>query len=324
MREKGWDVTVVASPDVRLAAVAERERVRMAAVSMSREIDLRRDAVSLVRLVRLVRRLRPDVVVASTPKAGLLGMLAAWAAGVSGRVYGQWGLRLETTTGLKRRILWVAEWAACRASGVVHVAGPSLGAAVVRLGLAPPGKTVVLGAGSTNGVEVSRFESPNPVAVAALRATVGIPEGTPVVGFVGRFTRDKGIAELVGAFERLRASRPGLRLLLVGSSEEGDPVEESVLDRIRTDPDILTPGYLDDPAASYALMSVLAFPSYREGFPNVPLEAAAAGLPVVAASATGSVDAVVDGHTGSLVPVGNAGALADGLAVRQVVDLTVG
>jgi glycosyltransferase involved in cell wall biosynthesis len=189
----------------------------------------------------------------------------------------------------------------------------SLGARYVALGLAPARAVQTAGAGSSNGIVAERFAAPDPDAVAALRARLGLPEGTPVVGFVGRFTRDKGIAELVEAFGLLRAERPALRLLLVGSPEPGDPVAPDVLAHIDADPAIQTPGFLPDTAASYALMRVLAFPSHREGFPNVPLEAAAAGLPVVAARATGSVDAVVDGATGALVPLGDAAGLARAL-----------
>ena len=313
MRARGWRVTLVTGPDPRLAAVAAREGVEAVAVPIAREIAPAADARTLAALVPLLRRLRPDVVNASTPKAGLLGMLAARAAGVPARVYVLRGLRLETATGARRRILATTERAAAACAHRVVPVSPSLGRRAVEMGLVPARKLVSVGAGSSNGIAAARFADPDPAAIADLRERLSLPAGTPVVGFVGRFTRDKGIAELVEAFDLLRATRPDLRLLLVGAPEPGDPVAPGVLARIAADPAIRAPGFLPDPAASYALMSVFAFPSRREGFPNVPLEAAAAGLPVVAARATGSVDAVVDGETGRLVPLGDARALADAL-----------
>jgi glycosyltransferase involved in cell wall biosynthesis len=150
----------------------------------------------------------------------------------------------------------------------------------------------------------------------ALRAKLGIPPSAPVLGFVGRLVRDKGISELIEAFQKLSAARPDLRLLLVGGFEAGDPVSPETKAYIQNEPRIILTGYVANTASYYQLMQVLTLPSHREGFPGVSLEAQASGLPVVVSDATGVIDSIVDGVTGTMVPVGDADTLAskiDGL-----------
>jgi glycosyltransferase involved in cell wall biosynthesis len=140
-----------------------------------------------------------------------------------------------------------------------------------------------------------------------------IPLEAQVVGFVGRLTRDKGVAELVKAFSRLCETSAVVWLLLVGDFEDGDPLPPDVRRTIETDSKIIRTGFVPDAAVYYHLMDVLALPTYREGFPTTILEAHAAGKPVVATRATGVADAVVDGVTGVLVSIGDVEALTRGL-----------
>jgi glycosyltransferase involved in cell wall biosynthesis len=135
------------------------------------------------------------------------------------------------------------------------------------------------------------------------------------LGFVGRLTRDKGIPELLDAYDRLLSQFPDLWLLLVGDYEEGDPIDPLLRDRIETDPKILRSGFVEQIEPYYQVIDVLVLPTYREGFPNVILEAHAAGKPVVATRATGVVDAVIDSVTGILVPIGDSEELAKAIAL---------
>jgi len=311
LQRAGFQPTVLSSPGPLLDSVSAREGVPTIPVSMKREIAPWQDLKSLCRIYRTIRRLRPAIVDASTPKAGLLTGIAAWLARVPCRVYTLRGLRLETATGLKRAILWATEWIACACAHRVVCVSPSLRARAIGLKLVSPAKSTVLGNGS-QGVDLRRYSPVNRASAAteSLRHSLGIPLHVPVIGFVGRFVRDKGIRQLVEAFQTLRVRHPDLHLLLVGDFEEGDRVEPEIRHGVELEATVIRPGFVSDTTPYYALMDVLVLPTYREGFPGVPLEAQASAVPVVTTRATGAVDSVIDGVTGILVPVGDASALA--------------
>lgn len=312
LRDAGYDPILVSSPGEQLRRIGRDAGVRYAAISMTREIAPLHDLLSLWRFYRFMRKARPTLADVGTPKAGLIGGIAAWLSGVPCRIYTLHGLRLETTTGLKRILLTLTERVACACAHRVICVSPSLRQRAIELKLVSAEKTTVLGSGSCRGVDVHRFspEGRNSDEKERLAKGLGISTGAPVTGFVGRLTRDKGIHELVTAFAHLRRKWPGLRLLLVGDFEEGDPIPPVIRQQLATDPGIVHAGFVSDPAPYYGLMDVLVLPSYREGFPYTPLEAQACGIPVVTTTATGAVDSVVDGETGFHVPVGDWETLA--------------
>jgi lipopolysaccharide/colanic/teichoic acid biosynthesis glycosyltransferase len=317
MRDAGYDVVAVTSPGARQAVFAEQEGARVVSLDMPRRITVGRDLVAVVRLTRLMRRERPAVVNAHTPKGGLLGMLAACAARVPARIYHLRGLPLDTATGTRRAVLAAAERLSCALAHRVVAVSPSLRTRAIELSLCPPDKVVVLGEGGGDGIDARHDFAPAPADAARraeLRARLGIPPDAPVVGFVGRLVRDKGVVELTAAWQAVAAQVPEAHLVVAGSAEPRDPVPPGILEDLANASGVHLLGHVDDPRALYPVFDVLALPTYREGFPVVLLEAAALALPAVATRVTGCVDAVVDGETGKLVAPGDAEALAEALA----------
>jgi len=321
-QNKGFAVTVL-SPKGRKGEwkVPRPEGIPFIEVPMEEAIAPLRDLASLWRLWRTIRALRPAVSNVGTPKAGLLGGFAAWLNRVPCRFYMLHGLRFETTKGLKRRILIYAERLACLFAHRVICVSESVREKAIASGLTTRARAVVLGSGSCNGVDASRFAAtPDRMRRAAeLRCQLGIPAPAPVVAFVGRLTRDKGIPELMEAFWRLDNQFPDLRLLLVGCFQDKDPLPADTRRCVETHPRVVFAGAVQDTATYYAIADVVVLPSHREGLPMVVLEAYAAGKPVVGASATGIVNIVVDGENGLLFPIGDVPALAEALA-RLIAD----
>ncbi|QFP75894.1 sugar transferase [Deinococcus sp. AJ005] len=321
-RNKNYDVHLATSPSASKAIeqIAHQEGINAHSIRMQREISLFKDAASLVRMLHLMKQLRPEIVNSGTPKAGLIGSVAAALLSIPVRVYTLHGLRLDTTNGPKRILLTWMERLACVCAHRVICVSPSLRDRAIELKLVSPVKALVLASGTCNGINAQRFlpEFTSTEQLLTLKNDLALPANAPVIGFVGRFVKDKGIAELLQAFGRLHEANPRTRLLLVGDYEQGDPVAADVRHTIETHPGIVRAGFVPDTAPYYQLMDVLALPTYREGFPTAPLEAAAAAKPVVATNATGAVDAVVDGVTGFTVPVGDTGALAD--ALRRLLE----
>jgi lipopolysaccharide/colanic/teichoic acid biosynthesis glycosyltransferase len=315
MAGRGWDVHVASAPGIALEQFGRDHDVITHALPLTRRISPAADLRALGKLLRLMLELRPDVVHAGTPKAGLLGTLAATLAGTPVRIYHLRGLPLATATGVKRRVLAATERLSCALSTAVLCQSRSLGEEAVSRGLCRRDQIRVLLHGSSNGVDARRFDPDAlpPDARARTRLELGIAPTAPVVGFVGRLVRDKGIAELCVAYHELKQRVTGVELLLVGFFDDTDPVDPETRADLERDERVHIVPFTEDVVRYYRAMDVVAFPSHREGFPNVPLEAAAMRLPVVTTRVTGCVDAVEDGVTGLVVPPMNPRALASAL-----------
>lgn len=308
--DAGFHVTVLSSPGDLLDLMEHDEGVATLRVPMQRGIAPVADLLSLYRLWRLLLKLKPDVVEFSTPKAGFLGMIAAFLAGIPHRVYFLRGLKLESLHGIRRLVLLLTERAAAACAHVVLCNSGSLRKKALEIGLASDEKLHILGPGSSNGINAVRFRP----GVSDVRKQFGIPEGARVLGFVGRLTRDKGIPELIDAFERIFPVMPYVYLLLVGWFDEAeDALKRELRSRILANPHIVCTGFVVDAAPCYQAMDLLVLPSMREGFPNVVLEASASGIPVISTLSTGARDSVVHGKTGLLVRFGDRDALFDAI-----------
>lgn len=314
LREAGLRVVLISSPGVLADQITAEEGVEHVAIPMERGLSPLADLVSLFRLFVTLCRLRPDLAEFSTPKAGLLGNIASFFCRVPVRIYVLRGLRLETAFGLMRRILRLSERLAAACSHLVVCNSESLREKAFALGIAPRRKLRIIGGGSSGGVDVRHFAPRGRSESELMRARLGVAPRAPVVGFVGRLTRDKGIPELLLAFDRLLPRFPEARLLLVGWFDDSeDALSDVQRAQIVNHPGVICTGFVSDTAPYYHAMDLMVLPTWREGFPNAVLEAAASGVPVVSTLVTGARDAVLHNQTGLLVFPGDPAALAEAM-----------
>ncbi|MCQ2266415.1 MAG: glycosyltransferase family 4 protein [Bacteroidaceae bacterium] len=299
LSEEGHDIVALSSPDSDLHSLGEREGVRTIGVEMARQISPWSDLRSLWKLWRVFRRERPDMVHSMTPKAGLLSMIAARLAGVPLRVHTFTGLVWPTERGLKRLILQTTDRLTCLCATHIIPEGQGVMHDLQREITHKPMR--VLGYGNVRGVDMEYYqprniEQPgNADSIDNLEHLENLaPLNHPVFLFVGRILPDKGVRELVEAFLRLRRGT----LLLVGPTEQALPLPENER--------IIQVGMQADVRPWMEMADVLVLPSYREGFPNVVLEAGAMELPCIVTDINGSREIVVEGETGLIVPARSA------------------
>lgn len=314
-KEKGHDVHLVTSPGEELMEVANREGCKTTALKMEREISLKNDLVSFIKVLWLLIKERPDVVNAGTPKASLLFLFASWLTRSPRRIYTLHGLRYQTTTGLKRKILIACEKLASGCATHVMAVSESVKQAYVTDVSISPSNMLVINKGSCNGfeaeaIDVEKLRNENR---KKLQDKYGLSDDNYVIGFVGRFVKDKGIEELYRAFKKLYKTDSKVRLLLVGHFEDGDPLPEQLKHEMENDISVIITGFVSDVLPLYSIMNVYVLPTYREGLPYTALEAAACQLPVITTTATGARDSIEHGRTGIIVPCKEVDSLASAI-----------
>ena len=312
--DAGIDLTLVSSPDAELE-LFHTVPVRCYPIPMAREPAPLRDLRSLIVLTRFLQRERFDIVHSSTPKAGLLTALAGFLARVPIRIHTFTGQPWMSMRGIVRRLIRAFDFVIGRLDTHLYADSHSQRDFLIAEGLIPADKIRVLGDGSISGVDLQRYDlSRLAGARAERRAQLGIAATATVIIFLGRVNRDKGIVELVDAFQILCAQHADVHLVLVGPLEpEHDPLPAQTLEKISVDPSIHVVGFQAKPEEYLALADIFCLPSYREGFGSVVIEAGALGLPSVVTRVTGLTDAVVDGETGLIVPPKDVPGLAQAL-----------
>lgn len=308
--KKGYEVHLITSSGPELES-EELKNVHVHVVPMKREIAPFADFIALLKIIRIYFQVKPDISNVSTPKASLLCTIASFLSATKIRIYSIIGLRLETCYGAKRKLLYFLEKLMIRLSTKCIAVSPSLRKVLLDEKLVTEDKVEVLASGSYNGIQLDRLKR-DEVAISKIRNDLQL--SGPVIGFVGRLTRDKGVSDLVNSFLLLLKDKPDLNLLLVGDFEEGDPVSDHIVEIINNNPSIIHEKFVSNPAAYYYNMDIFVLPTYREGFGNVLIEAAYCHLPVITTNATGAKDAVINEVTGLVVEVGNISAL------KQAID----
>lgn len=307
-----YEVTAVSAEKERLQQFGKANQVGTYFVDLTRKITPIKDIKAVVTLYRYFRKEKPLIVHTHTPKAGIVGMLAAFLARVPLRLHTVAGLPLMEATGVKRFILDVVEKSTYLFATKVYPNSKGLYDFILSEGYTTPKKLHIIGGGSSNGIDTTFF---NPTlftseALQQKRNELRIPETDFVFVFVGRLVKDKGINELVAAFTKLQAEKENVSLLLVGPLEADlDPLTPETLTLMETSNKIHSVGYQDDVRVFFALSNALVFPSYREGFPNVVMQAGAMGLPAIVSDINGCNEIIIEGHNGCIIPVKNEAAL---------------
>lgn len=308
----GFEVIIVSGPGEEISILAKKENARLFTINFTKKITPVTDFFQLLRIIRLIRQERPDIINAGNPKSGFLIMLASWITGHKKRVFTLHGLLSDTKTGLIRRLITTTEKIACGIAGKVIVVSSTLKTHAEKRKILSLGKGVVIGKGSANGIDLHLFSRNEAIMAQAmrLRKQFGFNGNEIVLGFIGRLSKDKGIDLLFNAFNTLKRIYPFLRMVLAGPIVEENLFSKHLLHQLYHDENIFYLGKLYDVTPIYEVIDILIVPSLREGFGNVLIEAAAMETPVVASDIPGCKDALQPGVNGELFERGNVDALA--------------
>lgn len=304
-----YNVIAAGSDIDHLTFISESVNVKVREIKMKREISPFYDLFSLYQLIKLFYNEKPDIVHANTPKGSLLAMVAARICRVPHRIYTVTGLRFETASGRFRMLLVAMEKLTCACASKVIPEGEGVKSTLIQEKITSKPLHKILN-GNINGIDLIYFDKNKDV----IQAMQCLKSSDFTFVFVGRMVKDKGIHELVRAFITCNGLYPSTRLLLVGELEtELDPVDKDVLNQIQNHSKIQWVGYQSDVRPYLAASDVFAFGSYREGFPNVVLQAGAMALPSIVTDISGCNEIIINGINGIIIPPKNQDAMFDAM-----------
>jgi glycosyltransferase involved in cell wall biosynthesis len=305
--KKGFEVILISGPGEEISLLAKLENARLYNINFTKRISPFNDLMNLIRIIRIIRTEKPELVNAGNPKSGFLIMLACWLTRIPNRIFTLHGLLSDTKSGFAEWLITLTEKISCRIAKKVIVVSPSLKEHAIRRKILRPAKGIVIEKGSSNGIDLEYF-SRNPETIASakkLQHDLKLAGNEMIMGFVGRLSKDKGIDLLFAAFNRLKKDYPLIRLLIAGPIERGDPFSRKTWHQLYEDDHVFYLGKLLDIAPVYCLMDFLLLSSFREGFGNVLIEAAAMEVPVIAPDIPGCRDSLKPGYNGELFHSGD-------------------
>jgi glycosyltransferase involved in cell wall biosynthesis len=307
MLSKYFDVVAVSSPDSELKEIEKREDVRCVAVPMERHISIFKDAISLFKMIMVIHTEKPYIVHSMTPKAGLISMIAAWINRVPVRMHTYTGLVFPTEKGLKQKVLIAMDRLLCACATYINPEGRGVMNDLKKYNITQKPLHIIAN-GNVRGIDLNYYMRSDDVMAKAQ----SLRDDTKFTFcFVGRIVGDKGINELITAFEKLKDEKgDSIRLLLVGPKEANlDPLKPDTNEMMDEDEDIVLCGSQTDVRPYYAASDAFVFPSYREGFPNTVLEAGAMGLPSIVTDINGCNEIITNNENGLIIPSHDSDAI---------------
>lgn len=313
-----YNIIGVSSEASYLERVGRKENIQVFSVEMTRKITPFKDLMAVYKLYNFLKKEKPFIVHTHTPKAGTVGMLAAKLAGVPNRLHTVAGLPLLEASGSKRYLLNNVEKFTYSCATKVYPNSFGLKNIIIGQNFCKSEKLNVIGNGSSNGIDTSHFDALHfsEFTNNRLKEEINIDQQDFVFIFVGRLVSDKGINELVESFKKINLLFKKTKLLLVGSLEsELDPLQSKTLIEIESNKSIISVGYQNDVRPYFAIANTLVFPSYREGFPNVVMQAGSMGLPSIVTNINGCNEIIIDHFNGIIIPVKSSSAIFDAMKV---------
>lgn len=315
MQRNGFEVMAV-SADGQHRQFIENSGIPFRQVKLTRKITPFTDLIALVQLIFIMRQFKPHIVHTHTPKAGLLGMIAAWFCCIPVKIHTVGGLPLTEERGIRRILLNLSEKITYACSDKILVNSNALMRFMKDYFKKHASKMYVLANGSTNGIDIDFYSKTPELVLQAqrLREHKQLNAQNFIFGFVGRIVKDKGIEELTLAFRNLVEKYPHTRLLLVGQFEEDlDPLSKETIQYLQSSEFVWLAGYQHDVRPWFIAMDAFVFPSYREGFPNVVMQASCMELPCIVSDINGCNEIISHRYSGLVVPFRNSRALSSAM-----------